>query len=260
MSTPDRVPSLERRLDRWMLLGGVAALLVASWAWLLYQVWAMAHMDIVAMAMPSLGPWSPADLWLVLVMWAVMMVAMMVPSVVPVVLLYQRVVAARDASAPPAVLTGFFLAGYLLVWTLFSSAATLLQWALHSAALISPMMRISAPALGGTVLIFAGVYQWTPLKHACLARCRTPLAFLLNSWRNGRAGALAMGVQHGLYCAACCWLLMAILFVVGVMNLVWIVALAALVLAEKLLPQGERLARASGIALAAWGVWLMLAH
>jgi len=259
MPTSESLSHLETRVDRWTLVAGVATLVAASWAWLAYQAWSMAHMDIVAMAMPSVGRWGPADLGLVLVMWVVMMVAMMVPTAAPVVLLYQRVVAGRDASARPVVLTGFFVAGYVLAWSLFAVAATLVQWALHGAAVLSPAMRLTGPTIGGAVLILAGVYQWTPLKHACLAQCRTPLAFLLNAWRGGKIGALAMGLRHGAYCTACCWLLMVILFVVGVMNLAWIVALTALVLTEKLLPHGERFARASGVALAAWGLWLIAA-
>jgi predicted metal-binding membrane protein len=257
MPTSDSPRNLQARVDRWTLIVGVATLIAASWAWLGYQIWSMAHMDIVAMAMPSVGPWGPADLGLVLTMWVVMMVAMMVPTAMPAVLLYQRVVAGRDTSARPAALTAFFVAGYVLAWSLFAVAATLVQWALHRAAVLSPAMRLTGPAIGGAVLILAGVYQWTPLKHACLAHCRTPLAFLLNAWRGGRIGALTMGLRHGAYCTACCWLLMAILFVVGVMNLAWIIALTALVLAEKLLPYGDRVARASGIALAVWGLWLI---
>ncbi|HUH91720.1 MAG TPA: DUF2182 domain-containing protein [Casimicrobiaceae bacterium] len=257
MPTSDSPRNLEARVDRWTLLAGVAALVAASWAWLGYQVWSMAHMDIVAMAMPSVGPWGPTDLGLILTMWVVMMVAMMVPTAMPAVLLYQRVVAERDTSTRAAALTAFFVAGYVLAWSLFAVAATLVQWALHGAAVLSPAMRLTGPVIGGAVLILAGVYQWTPLKHACLVRCRTPLAFLLNAWRGGRIGALAMGLRHGAYCTACCWLLMAILFVVGVMNLAWIVALTALVLAEKLLPNGDRLARASGVALAVWGLYLI---
>jgi predicted metal-binding membrane protein len=258
MPANDSATGAAPRYERWILLAGIATLIAAGWGWLLYQDWSMAHMDIVDMAMPSSGPWTTADIWLVFVMWAIMMVAMMVPSVTPVVLLYHRVVAGRDASAPSSLLTSLFIAGYLIAWTVFSIAATLVQWTLHSAALLSPMMVVTAPVVGGAVLIVAGAYQWTPLKHACLSRCRSPLAFLLNSWRNGKAGAIAMGLQHGVYCTGCCWLLMAILFVVGVMNLAWIAVLTAFVLAEKVVPRGEVFARASGIVLIAWGAWLVV--
>jgi predicted metal-binding membrane protein len=215
-------------------------------------------MNVAGMAMPDPGAWSVAELWAVFVMWAVMMAAMMAPSVAPVVLLYRRVVVARATGAAPLALTALFVLGYLAVWTAFSAVATLLQWALHSAALLSDGMRITANGVSGAVLVLAGIYQWTPLKHACLSRCRTPVTVLLHGWREGRVGALAMGLRHGAYCVGCCSLLMAILFVVGVMNVAWIAALTAIVLAEKLLPRGEVLARASGALLVAWGAWLVV--
>jgi predicted metal-binding membrane protein len=186
------------------------------------------------------------------------MVAMMVPSATPMVLMYQRTVAARDPSARPETLTALFLAGYIIAWTLFSLLATLLQWALHSAAWLSPMMELQSHRVGGAVLVFAGLYQLTPLKQSCLFHCRSPLAFLLNSWRLGKSGAVAMGLHHGLYCTGCCWLLMAILFVVGVMNLAWVAAITLFVLVEKLAPRGEYVARVSGLGLLVWGGWLIL--
>ena len=250
-------PTAARRRDPWALAGGLFALFAASWAWLIYQHWAMQHMDIVEMAMPSTGPWSAEDLVLIFVMWAIMMVAMMLPSALPMLLVYRRVVASRGANAPLGILTGVFAAGYLFAWTVFSAIATLAQWVLHAAALISPMLVVSAPSLGGTLLVAAGIYQWTPLKHACLARCRSPLMFLTTHWRDGPSGAFVIGICHGFYCTGCCWLLMAILFVVGVMNIAWIVVLATLVLAEKVLPKGEWIARASGIALIVWGGYLL---
>ncbi len=245
------------RGESWALAGGLAALFAASWAWLIYQRWAMQHMDIVDMAMPSTGPWSADDFVLIFVMWAIMMVAMMLPSALPMLLVYRRVVAMRGANASPEILAGMFATGYLFAWTVFSAIATLAQWLLHAVALISPMMVVSAPAVGGALLVAAGIYQWTPLKHSCLARCRSPLMFLMTHWRDGAFGAFIVGVRHGFYCIGCCWLLMAILFVVGVMNMVWIVVLATLVLAEKFLPKGEWIARMSGIALIVWGAYVL---
>ncbi len=250
-------PIAARRRDPWALAGGLSALFSASWAWLIYQHWAMQHMDIVEMAMPSTGPWSADDLVLIFVMWAIMMMAMMLPSALPMLLVYRRVVASRGANAPPGILTGVFAAGYLFAWTAFSAIATLAQWVLHAAALISPMMMVSAPSLGGTLLVAVGIYQWTPLKHACLARCRSPLLFLTTHWRDGAPGAFVVGSRYGFYCTGCCWLLMAILFVVGVMNIAWIAVVATLVLAEKVVPKGELIARASGIALIVWGGYLL---
>ena len=180
----------------------------------------------------------------------------MVPSVSPVVLLFGHIQHEHRAQGRPFIATWLFLLGYLIVWTGFSVVATLVQWGMHAAVLISPAMVGTSPLLGGAVLIAAGIYQWTPAKHACLARCRSPLAFLLNEWRDGARGALAMGVQHGFYCTGCCWLLMLVLFVVGVMNLLWIALLTAFVLLEKTLPQGLWISRASGGALIVWGMWI----
>jgi predicted metal-binding membrane protein len=215
-------------------------------------------MNVADMAMPSLGAWSAGDVWLVFVMWAIMMVAMMAPSVAPVVLLYRRVVGARATGRAPLALTALFVLGYLAVWTAFSALATLLQWTLHGSALFSASMRITPNGVSGAVLVLAGIYQWTPLKHACLSHCRTPITLLLEGWREGWLGAFAMGLRHGSYCVGCCGLLMAILFVVGVMNLAWIAALTAFVLAEKIVRHGEILARASGALLVAWGTWLLV--
>jgi predicted metal-binding membrane protein len=151
-----------------------------------------------------------------------------------------------------------FLAGYLALWTAFSLAATLAQWGLHRLALISPLMVATSPLLGGLVLMAAGVYQCTPLKQACLRHCRTPLHFLLSCWRDGTAGAFLMGLRHGIYCLGCCWLLMMVLFAVGVMNLAWIAALSVLVLVEKLIRRGVWVAKAAGLVLMGWGGWMAL--
>jgi predicted metal-binding membrane protein len=238
----------------------VAASLVTitalAWAYLGYQSWAMDHMDMVDMAMPGSGQWGLWDLLLVFAMWAVMMVGMMTPSASPVVLLFARIQNGRHAQGRPLVASSLFLLGYLAAWTGFSLAATLLQWAMHAAMLITPAMTGTSPLLGGTVLVAAGIYQWTPAKHACLAHCRSPMGYLLGEWRDGARGAFVMGLKHGVYCTGCCWLLMLVLFVVGVMNLLWVALLAALVLLEKTLQQGLWLGRIAGLALIVWGSWI----
>ncbi len=154
--------------------------------------------------------------------------------------------------------TGAFAAGYLVAWTLFSLAATALQWALEQAALVSPMMVGASAWLGGGLLVAAGVYQWTPLKHACLENCRSPDAFLSRIWRKGAGGAVAMGVHHGAYCVGCCWFLMALLFVGGVMNLLWVAAIAAFVLLEKIVRHGHLVSRACGALFALAGVYVLV--
>lgn len=241
------------RIQRWILAGGLLALVAGSWAYLAYVDWAMRHMDIVAMAMPSAGPWATADFMLVFVMWSVMMVAMMLPSAIPTLRVYRAVVATRGETRSPETLTALLAAGYLFTWTVFSAAATWCQSTLHNFALVSPAMRASTPAIAGMLLVAAGAYQWTPLKIACLARCASPLQFLTRHWRPGASGAWRMGVALGAYCAGCCWLLMALLFVYGMMDLAWIVAIAAYVLAEKLLPLQRWLPRAAGTLLIVWG-------
>lgn len=228
----------------------------------------MSGMDMAGMegmAMPQSPPppasWSLGAWALIMTMWWVMMIAMMTPSAAPAVLLYARVnhhahrqAARREGLAP----TGVFAAGYLLVWLGFSAAAAVLHWALERAGLVSAMMNSESRWLSGGVLVAAGVYQLSPFKNFCLAHCRAPASFLSQHWRPGAAGALRLGAMHGAYCVGCCWLLMALLFVGGVMNLVWIAMIAVLVLTEKLAPRGEWIGRGIGVVLAAWGIATLL--
>jgi len=253
---PDRLapaPMTGDRIQRRILAGGLLALVAASWSYLVYQDWAMRHMDLADMAMPSTGPWSTADFVLVFVMWAVMMVAMMLPSALPTLRAYRAVLSARGEEKSPDALVALFAAGYVFTWTIFSAAATFAQSVLHDFAFVSPAMRVTSPIIAGALFIAAGAYQWTPLKRACLAGCQLPLQFLLRHWRTGASGAWRMGIIHGAYCAGCCWMLMAMLFVYGMMNLAWIVAIALYVLGEKLLPARKWLPRLAGSLLILWG-------
>jgi len=227
---------------------GIVVLSAISWAY----VWAGAGMGMSALAMtavtlfPHLQPAAgamDAPLPVVILMWWVMMVAMMVPSAAPMLLVYTTINRRRREQQQPYVPTTVFLGGYLLVWSGFSLVAMLAQWGLHSAALLSPMMVSTSPILGGLVLLAAGGFQWTPLKYTCLAHCRSPLGFLMTDWREGHRGALIMGLRHGMYCVGCCWFLMALLFVAGVMNLLWVAAIAAFVLVEKVVPRGDLVGR-----------------
>ena len=245
--------------DRAGVVLGLCMIAALSWAYLFYQDWAISRMDMAVMAEPGTGAWGGGDVLLLFVMWAVMMAAMMLPSVTPMVLLFAQVNRQFNAQNKPFVRTWIFVAGYLSAWTGFSLLATLGQWALHAASLMTDMMVATGSVLGGLVLIAAGVYQWTPAKHACLAHCRSPLTFLMTGWHSGAWGAYRMGITHGAYCTGCCWLLMALLFVVGVMNLAWIVALTVFVLVEKILPHGLWIARGGGLLLIAWGGWMVFA-
>ena len=216
-------------------------------------------MDMPGMVMLDLHEWGLTTVLLLFVMWTVMMVAMMVPSAAPMILAFLTVNQRRQATARPFVPVTIFLLGYLAVWTAFSAVATLAEWGLHQAALLSTTMTATSTVLNGGLLIAAGVFQWTPLKRACLKGCRSPLSFLMSEWREGTAGAFIMGLRHGTYCVGCCWFLMALLFVAGVMNLLWVAVIALFVMAEKISPKGELLARVAGVGLVIAGAAL-LAH
>ena len=255
--------ALERlvRRDRLVVAAGVLGVSALAWA----HIAAMAaHGDGMGagmgggMAMPQPEGWAGRELALLFAMWAVMMVAMMLPSAAPLVLLFATIARRRRDRQSPAAPTAALAAGYLLAWTAFSAAAAVAQWGLHQAALLSPAMASTSPVLGGVVLVAAGLYQWTPLKGRCLAECRSPLGFISREWREGVRGAVVMGARHGVFCVGCCWVLMALLFVAGVMNLLWIAVLSAFVLIEKLAPAGGWLGRVAGLLLVAWGGWMLL--
>jgi predicted metal-binding membrane protein len=250
---------VEATLKRDRLVIGVALGLVALLAWG-YTIHLARTMDLSGgdMAMPQMHAWSATMFAFVFLMWTVMMVAMMLPSAAPMILTFAAIQRRRQAQGGAFVPTGVFVAGYVIVWAAFSLLATLAQYGLERAALVSPMMGQAAPWLGATLLIGAGLYQFAPIKDVCLAKCQTPIGFIMSEWRDGARGALVMGLRHGAYCAGCCWALMALLFVGGVMNLLWVAVLALFVLIEKVVPAGGRLGKAGGILLVAWGVWIGL--
>lgn len=221
----------------------------------------MPGMGGMDMASPALPEWSLGFLALIIAMWWVMMIAMMTPSAAPAILLYARAYrhAQTQDQTRSAAPTGAFAAGYLLVWLGFSVLGALLHWALERGGVISPMtMGSQSKWLSAGVLAAAGAYQLSPLKHACLSYCRGAAEFLTRHWLRGATGALRMGVLHGAYCVGCCWALMALLFVGGVMNLAWIGALAVLVLAEKLAPGGVWMSRGAGAVLLLWALATLL--
>lgn len=215
-------------------------------------------MDGMAMAAPALQSWGWTELLPLFMMWAVMMVAMMLPSAAPVILLFSRIVASRAARGSQYASVAFFATGYLVAWWGFSAVASLLQWRLHAAAILSAEMRTVSPIAGAGILIAAGIYQWLPVKQACLSHCRSPLGFLTTSWREGRLGAVVMGIMHGAFCVGCCWMLMALLFAAGVMNLAWVAALSLIVLLEKVAPAGPAIARVGGVVLIGIGLALVV--
>lgn len=222
--------------------------------------WRMASTGFGMVMAPAHVPWSRGEFVLMFAMWAVMMVGMMTPSAAPLVLLYGRVGRRAAAEGTPMAATGWFAGGYLAAWTLFALVATIAQWALDRAALLSAMMAAVSRPFGGAVLVLAGLYQWSRLKDVCLAHCQTPIHFLQRhgGFRRDVRGSFALGAHHGVYCVGCCWSLMALLFVGGVMSLTWIAGLSILVLLEKILPAGRVLARTAGAILVAGGVWWSL--
>jgi predicted metal-binding membrane protein len=241
------------RRDRVIVVIALLAVIALSWAYLLTGAGMSMH-EMDGMLMPvRMEPWTPRYGAIVFAMWAVMMAAMMLPSAAPMILLYGSIARRRQATGDFSTASGKFASGYAVVWTMFSLAAANLQFGLEQAALVSPMMEITSIALAGAVLIAAGLYQWTPLKQACLRRCRSPLEFIMTEWREGTRGAVVMGLRHGGYCLGCCWLLMLLLFVGGIMNLAWIAGLALFVLIEKVAPLGHWIGRAAGAGLVVWG-------
>ena len=263
--------ALERLLarDRRLIAVALAALVVLAWGYLLVLSKQMS--DDASMAsmpgmrampnMPRLGgatAGAAQSIALTVLMWWTMMIGMMVPSAAPMVLLFGNVQRRQLAAESPRLRVALFTAGYLAIWGAFSVLAAVAQLALTKLALLAPLDLTVTAWLGAVLVALAGVYQLTPLKNACLRRCRSPAEFLSSHWRRGNAGAIRMGIEHGLYCVGCCWLLMSLLFVVGVMNLVWVAVIAAFVLIEKLVPQGETTAKINGVALLALALFLAL--
>ena len=249
--------------DRWIVLAALLGLTALAWGYMVHEARDMSLSGVcqcagMKMSGPDLGPWSASMLVPLFLMWAEMMVAMMLPSAAPMVLTFALVNRRRREQELPYIPTAVFVLGYLAVWTGFSAVAALAQWGLHSAALLSPLMASRSSVLGGTLLIAAGLFQCTPLKHACLRHCRSPLSFLLNDWRDGRAGAWLMGLRHGFYCAGCCGFLMGLLFVAGVMNLWWVGLITLFVLIEKIAPRSWRVGGLAAGILLAWGVLLIV--
>ena len=245
------------RHDRALVIGGLLIVVALSWAYMFIGAGLMGEMGDASMAMPP-DPWTPGHALPMLLMWIVMMAAMMLPGAAPMLLLFTTITSRRRTGKRCALASGVFALGYVVTWAAFSLAAVTLQLALENAALLSPMLHTTHAALAGALLIAAGVYQWTPLKHACLRHCRSPLDFVLTHWREGTRGAFEMGLRHGIYCVGCCWVLMLLLFVVGVMNLAWIAGLAIFVLVEKLAPAGHWLGRGAGVGLMIWGTAILV--
>jgi len=245
------------RCERAIVLAALAVLTALAWAYLYWIAMGMAAMpgqmpDMPGMVMESATrTWTLPEYLLAFAMWSVMMIGMMTPSVAPMILIYARVGRQAAAQGKPFAPTSWFFIGYLIAWCGFALLAAFAQAMLLQLRLLTPMLDAGTDALAGVLLIGAGAYQWTPLKDACLSQCQAPAAFIQRHGGFNRSGwaSLRLGLKHGLYCVGCCWALMALLFVVGVMNLVWIAFLSAWVLLEKVVPFGRLMSRALGLVL-----------
>jgi predicted metal-binding membrane protein len=240
--------------DRILLTSCILLVAALAWIYLFRLAQQMSAVESMArMGMSIYAPWTIRDFALTFAMWSVMMIGMMTPTALPVLFLFMRMRAGRGSSHSPHAAT-MFAVGHVTIWIGFSAVAAFLQWMLHQAVLLSPDMAVTNSRLAGVILIGAGAYQLTPAKSKCLTNCQSPIGFLLTNWRDGLKGAFRLGLRHGVYCLGCCWALMLVLFVVGVMNLAWVALLTAFIFAEKFGPTGARLARVSGVAIVLAGI------
>ncbi len=266
VSVDAKVEAVARR-DRRVVIAALSIVIALSWGYMLVgagmgmsavEMTRMSQQGIsermAGMTMMTPASWTPGYAVLMFVMWWIMMVAMMLPSATPTVLLFAAINRKQRDIGNPYVATSVFALGYLAAWGGFSLVAVMLQWAFERTHLLSSTLAGANVILAGLLLLAAGVYQLTPLKRACLRRCRSPLAFLVTHWRRGPRGALRVGLEHGAYCVGCCWSLMGLLFFGGVMNLYWIVGLALFVFVEKIFPAGHWLGQITGVVLSVWGV------
>ena len=243
---------------------GIIGVVSLAWLWLIIGAGMESTMvDMTRMSgmegrMMQPALWGVGYAFVMFAMWWVMMIAMMLPSAAPVLLLFAKINRKDKAAAAPLIPTGLFAMGYLVMWGAFSVIAVVLQWQLERARLLSPMLETTNIWLGAGILLAAGLWQLTPMKSACIDHCRTPLGFLTGNWREGHWGAFRMGLEHGGWCLGCCWFLMALLFFGGVMNLYWIVGLAVFVLIEKTFPFGHWFGRIAGTMLVVWGLVLLV--
>ena len=252
---------MERR-ERWIVISGLTVVVLFAWVYLFYlSSWmsqSAMNMGVgMKVALSASMPWSRNELLLTFLMWVVMMAGMMIPSAMPTVMIFHQLRSRRHPGKTAIQYTGVFVAGYLAAWTAYSFFATLVQGWLHNKALLGMNATATSPLLGGLVLITAGAYQFTKWKDTCLRYCRSPLGYLMTEWRDGLDGAFRMGVRYGAYCLVCCWMLMALLFIVGVMNLLWAVVITIYVLVEKVASNGQWISRAAGAGMLLWGIWIL---
>jgi predicted metal-binding membrane protein len=254
------IPESNPNRDRLIVLSGIAGAVAIAWVYLVIEAVEMPAMKMVGshvVATTRMKPWTVVHFWLTFVMWSVMMVGMMLPSATPAILGFAGTSRDRQGQDQAFAPTAAFALGYVTVWTAFSFIATFLQWGLRSAALLSPMMVGTSPLLGGILLVVAGIYQWTPTHRHALERLRAPLESIVTRWREGTGGAFVMGLENGASCVASCWVVMGLLFVGGVMNLLWVAAITIFVLIEKAAPHGDLVGRICGVVLLLKGAFVI---
>jgi len=241
--------------DRLIIFTGLAMITVFSWAYMLHMAMTMTGTG-KDMIKPCLMYWGMGDIMHLFIMWTVMMAAMMLPAATPMIMMFAAINKKQRQGGSLVIPTWIFVLGYLAVWTAYSALATLAQWGLHLSALLTHHMVITSPLLGGLLLLAAGIFQWTPFRDACMSKCRSPLGFLMTEWREGHQGALIMGMKAGLFCVGCCWLLMVLSFVLGVMNMIWMAAVTAFMLLEKI-TDSKWISRTAGLVLVIWGLLVL---
>ena len=269
--------------DRIIVYLGIILILAVSWGYIIGMGWHMGtlpfgtepmkmdgsmNMDmnnksllesVLTWMPPMSGIWSFSDFFLLFIMWAVMMIAMMTPSILPMIMLFTSLNSKKIKENKPSASPLNLLMGYLLSWVLFSLVITFPQYGLHKIGLLTPMMEPTHAALGGVILMLAGIYQFTPFKDACLSVCQSPLSFMMNNWRDGNLGAFLIGYKHGFYCVGCCWFLMLTLFALGVMNIMWVAILTIFVMFEKLSVKFPLQYRYfTGFVFLGWGTFILV--
>ena len=272
------IRALSKHARRWLpsfeislplagcVLAVLGGLLLIGWAYFAYMAWATefaatglphahaahSHGGLWTPPQSNATPWGAFDFAMLFVMWVMMMLAMMLPAVVPFVYLFTHIYRQKNGGRMTApILT--FVSGYLLAWATYSAGATVLQWVFHTRDLITPAMESNSYLLSGVILLLAGAYQWTPLKDVCLKHCHTPMGYLLTHWRDGYGGTLRMGLGHGWFCVGCCWALMLVMLAVGMMNMLWLLALTLFIFFEKTIIPIRQGRYITGLAMLIWG-------
>src|SRR2546430_8542265 len=253
------------RGERLLIGASLCGIALLAWFYTIYEARRMNVTGVcecmrMKMSGPDLSSWPTATLLPLFFMWVIMMIAMMLPSALPMILTFAAVARNRQRLGRPYVPMSIFVLGYVVIWCVFSALAAVGQWWLHPHSLLSSSMMSTSEWLGGTLLLGAGIFQFTPLKHACLTHCRGPLEFIMTRWREGSGGAFRMGLEHGAFCTGSCWALMALLFVAGVMNIFWIAALSLLVCLEKMLPARARFNLVTGVLFAVRGICVLAGY